>query len=81
MVEGGVDRREDEDPLGLGEERRSQRDRVEHALVEVRLAAVADPTCDREHEVDPGLVGELAESEVVVPGRLPAILDLRHGHA
>ena len=81
VVERGVDRREDEDPLGLREQAGGERHRIEHALVEVRLAAVADPACDREHEVDPDLVGEPAERQVVVPGRLPAILDLRHGHA
>ena len=58
-----------------------ERNRVEHALVKVRLAAVADPAGDREHEIDPDLVGEPAEAKVVVPGRLPAILDLRHGHS
>ena len=80
VVERGVDRGEDEDALRLGEQPGGERDRVEHALVEVRLAAVPDPARDRQHEVEPDLVGEPAQPEVVVPRRLPAILDLRHRH-
>ena len=80
VVERGVDRGEDEDALRLGEQPRCERDGIEHALVEVGLAAVPDPARDREHEVEPHLVGEPAEPEVVVPRRLPAILDLRHRH-
>ena len=64
----------------LGEQPGRERNGIEHALVEVRLAAVPDPARDRKHEVEPDLVGEPAEPEVVVPGRLPAILDLRHRH-
>ena len=81
VVERRVDRGEDEDALRLGEQAGGERNRIEHALVEVRLAAVPDPTCDRQHEVEPHLVGEPAQPEVVVPRRLPAILDLRHRHS
>ena len=80
VVERGVDRGEDEDALGLRQEPGRKRDGVEHAFVEVRLAAVSDPAGDRKHEVEPHLVGEPAEPEVVVPCCLPAILDLRHRH-
>ena len=81
VVERGVDRRERDHALGVREDAGRERDGVEDALVEVRLAAVADPAGDREHEVDARGVAQLREPQVVVPGRLPAILDLRHGHA
>ena len=65
----------------LASRRGGPRHRLEHALVEVGLAAVADPAGDREHEVDADPVGDPGQPEVVLPGPRPALRDGGDGQA
>jgi len=46
---------------------------LQHRAVKVRLAAVADPARDRQHEVDAGVVQQFRQLDVVLHRRLPAI--------
>jgi hypothetical protein len=71
VVERGVDRREDRDAASVREETGRPRRRVQDTLVEVGLAAIADPPRDGEQEVDPDLIGEERESQVVLPAPRP----------
>jgi hypothetical protein len=49
--------------------------------MEVRLAAVADPARDGEQEVDPDLVGEPREPQVVIPASRPPVGHGGDGHS
>ena len=80
MVGGGVDGGEDGDVLRRGQQACGPGHRLQHAAVEIGLAAIADPARDRQHEVDPGRVQHLRQLQVVVPAVVPARGDLCGGH-
>jgi len=49
--------------------------------MEIGVAAVTDPACDGEHELDAGLVTLLDQIQVVFPVVIPAFSHSRYRHA
>ena len=73
MVRRRMDRRENGEVARFRQQAGRPGDGFEHAALEIRLAAIADPARDRQHEIEAGLVEQLRELQVVVPTRSPAL--------
>ena len=81
VVRRRVDGGEDRDVARVGEQARRPGHGLQHRAVEVRVAAVADPARDRQHEVDARLVEHLGEADVVLERVDPALGHFGDRHA
>ncbi len=76
---GDVHRAERHDPARRGEKARRPGEGLEARPVMVGGPAIAFPAPERQHEVEPGVVGHAGEGEVVPPARLPPLGENRGG--
>jgi len=79
MMKGNVDRAEHVDASSRGQQARRPGDGLEAEGVGIRLATVALPAGDGHHGLDPNLVRQLREPEVVLPAGNPALGERRIG--
>jgi hypothetical protein len=62
----------------IGEKRGRPGDGLQRRTLVIRIAAIAAPARDRQHEVDPRLVRDAREAQIIVPAPGPALGHHRH---
>ena len=79
--ECSVYRRENIDAFRVRQKTGRPRQRFQHAAVEIGFTSVADPSGDRQEKLDARFIGQLCQSDIVLPGVHPSFRNLGYRHS